>query len=65
MSIHSSLKTQGNLAVTRNVLTRAERIAKLYADGSFKPGDDSPIGLRKTSAKGHVPKVDLRTGDKG
>jgi small basic protein (TIGR04137 family) len=29
MSIHKSLKTQGKLVRTRNVLTRAERIALL------------------------------------
>jgi small basic protein (TIGR04137 family) len=59
MSIHSSLKTQGNLVVTRNVLTRAERIAKMYVAGSFTPEDDSALGLRKTLTKGHVPKVRL------
>lgn len=57
MSIHSSLKTQGNLAVNRNVLTRAERIAKLVEAGSLDPQKDSALGLRKTSARGAVPPI--------
>jgi small basic protein (TIGR04137 family) len=57
MSIHASLKTQGNLAVTRNVLKRSERVAKLYSDGKIDPNKDAAIGLPKTHPKGKIPKI--------
>ena len=48
MSLHSSLKTtSGALNQHRNVLTRAERIAKLSDEGSFTEGESSPLGIVK------------------
>ncbi|MFG0251857.1 MAG: small basic protein [Phycisphaerales bacterium JB038] len=60
MSIHASLKTQGNLAVNRNVLTRAERVAKLVDKGKLDPNTDAAIGLPKTSVKGDIPKITFK-----
>jgi len=48
MSLHSSLKTQGNLSGKRSVMKRAERLEKLVEDGKFKTGKQSPLGLPKT-----------------
>lgn len=48
MSLDPSLKIKGNLAGTRSVLTRAERIAKLMEDKKFDPKKDKVLGLRKT-----------------
>ncbi len=50
MSLDRSLKTSGNLATNRSVLTRAERIAKLTADKKFDPKKDKALGLPKTLA---------------
>jgi len=47
MSLDASLKTGGGLAGHRNVLTRAERIAKLKELGEFKEDDSAALGLRK------------------
>lgn len=48
MSLHSSLKTtSGALNQHRNVLTRAERIAKLTDEGRFTEGETSPLGIVK------------------
>lgn len=47
MSLDSSLKIGGGLAGHRNVLTRAERIAKLQELGEFTEDDSSALGLRK------------------
>lgn len=47
MSLDSSLKTGGGLAGHRNVLTRAERIAKLQQLGEFDADSGDPLGLRK------------------
>lgn len=47
MSLDPSLKTGGGLAGHRNVLTRAERIAKLQSNGEFKEGESTALGLRK------------------
>ncbi len=48
MSIHSSLKTQsGALNQHRNVLTRAERIAKLTLESGFDPKSRSALNLVK------------------
>ena len=50
MSLHRSLKvTAGALNQHRNVLTRAERIAKLTEQERFRAGDDSPLGLVKVA----------------
>ncbi|MEO0511986.1 MAG: small basic protein [Planctomycetota bacterium] len=48
MSIDRSLKTSGNLASVRSVMTRAERIEKLKTDGKFDPKKNVPLGLPKT-----------------
>ncbi len=39
MSIHGSFNSQGGFAAHRNVLSRAERIERLKADGRWKQGD--------------------------
>lgn len=50
MSLHRSLRTQpGALNQHRNVLTRAERIARLLQRDRFDPAKDSPIGLVKVA----------------
>lgn len=50
MSLHRSLKTKpGALNEHRNVLTRAERIARLLEQGRFQPDRDSPLGLVKVA----------------
>ena len=49
MSIDRSLKTQGSLVRHRNVLTRAERVAKLVEDEKFDIDGDSPTGLPKVA----------------
>ena len=48
MSLDASLKTKGNLASHRNVLTRNERIEKLKATTSFDPKAKPVLGLPKT-----------------
>ncbi|HOA74554.1 MAG TPA: small basic protein [Phycisphaerae bacterium] len=48
MSIDRSLKTAGNLARHRNVLTRAERIVKLKDLERWDEGK-SPFGLPKVA----------------
>jgi small basic protein (TIGR04137 family) len=48
MSIHPSLKTKsGALNQHRNVLTRAERVAKLTLEHGFDPEKKSALGLVK------------------
>ena len=49
MSIDRSLKTAGNLARHRNVLTRAERIAKLKDLESWSEESNSVFGLPKVA----------------
>ncbi len=50
MSLHRSLKTQpGALNEHRNVLTRAERIARLVDQDRFRMDDDSPLNLPKVA----------------
>lgn len=49
MSLDASLKSGGGLARHRNVLTRAERVAKLAAGGEFNMDSDNPLGLRKVA----------------
>ncbi len=49
MSLDSSLKTGGGLAKHRNVLTRAERIARLTDQEKFDMEGDSPLGLPKVA----------------
>jgi small basic protein (TIGR04137 family) len=47
MSIDKSLKIKGKLARTRNVMTRAERIAQMEEKRTWKEGD-RVLGLPKT-----------------
>lgn len=46
MSIHKSLKLGNQLARARNVHTRAERMAKMIAEGNLQE-EDSVFGLPK------------------
>ena len=48
MSLDRSLKTAGNLAGKRSVMTRAERVEKLRGDKKFDMKKDTPLGLPKT-----------------
>ena len=48
MSLDPSLKPKGGNFGHRNVLTRAERLAKLSKQGEHKAGDN-PLGLRKVA----------------
>ncbi len=67
MSIHRSLKTtSGSLNQHRNVLTRAERIAKLSSEERFDPSKDSPLGIVKVrSIKATVSKKKKTAGEEG
>ncbi len=57
MSLHRSLKTKPSaLDQHRNVLTRAERIARLSEDERFDPESDSPFGLVKVGNRQIVTK---------
>ena len=61
MSLDRSLKTDGSLTKHRNVLTRAERVAKLAAAGKFDLSKDDPVGIpkvlnRRVAAGGKKPK---------
>ena len=50
MSLHRSLRARPSaLNLHRNVLTRAERIARLTERDRFDPKDDSPLGLVKVA----------------
>jgi len=52
MSVHKSLKIRGMLARTRNVMSRAERIAMMEQNRTWHDGD-AVYGLPKTK----VPKI--------
>ena len=55
MSLHSSLKTGGNLSSHRNVLTRNERIERLKESKGYDPKAKPVLGLQKTgNRKGKV-----------
>ena len=57
MSLHRSLKTKPSaLDQHRNVLTRAERIARLSEEEKFDPENDSPLGLVKVGNRQIVTK---------
>jgi small basic protein (TIGR04137 family) len=61
MSLDRSLKSAGTMGGHRNVLTRAERIAKLKGDNRFTAGQDDPmylpkVGNRKTGGGKKVKK---------
>ena len=47
MSLDSSLKIGSKLGSHRNVLTRAERVAKMVEKGTFKTDGGNPVGLPK------------------
>lgn len=47
MSLDSSLRSAAGLTRHRNVLTRAERVAKLAAAGKFDMDKDTPLGMAK------------------
>ena len=47
MSIDRSLKTASSLIRHRNVLSRAERVAKLTETGKFDTSTGDPLGLPK------------------
>jgi len=49
MSMDPSLKAGGGMIRHRNVLTRAERIAKLKDRKKFDPSGDDPLGLPKVA----------------
>ncbi|MDX1564493.1 MAG: small basic protein [Phycisphaeraceae bacterium] len=51
MSLDQSLKISGGLAKHRNVLSRAERIAKLTEEGRFDPETSEPTGLPKVISR--------------
>ncbi|MHC5019063.1 MAG: small basic protein [Planctomycetota bacterium] len=50
MSIHKSLKLGNQLARARNVHTRAERMAKMIAEGKLSD-EDSVFGLPKLKVR--------------
>jgi small basic protein (TIGR04137 family) len=62
MSLDSSLKTGGGLQRHRNVLTRAERIAKLKDNDKFDADAKKDIreGGKKITKPLHLPKVGNR-----
>ncbi len=49
MSLDRSLKAGGALDKHRNVLTRAERVAKLTSVSKFDMEKDSPLGMVKVA----------------
>ena len=51
MSLDRTLKLKGELAGSRSVLSRAERIARLANEGKFDPEKDNPLGLPKVKVK--------------
>lgn len=51
MSVHRSLKSNGQIAAKRNVLKRYERINQLQEEGRWKAGD-KVLGLPKTKVLG-------------
>ncbi|MBU3683222.1 MAG: small basic protein [Phycisphaerales bacterium] len=70
MSLHRSLKTKsGALNQHRNVLTRAERIAKLSEEDRFNASKQSALGLVKVRsikvAAGKKPKKAEAEGAEG
>ena len=49
MSLDRSLKAGSSLAQHRNVLTRAERVARLTQNNEFDTATGRPLGLRKVA----------------
>ena len=65
MSLHRSLKTKpAALNQHRNVLTRAERIARLTEEERFAADTDSPLGLAKVGNRQLVTKKKKKEDDK-
>ena len=65
MSIDRSLRTKSSLERHRNVLTRAERVAKLMAEERY-PAEMSPLSLPKIAhrkAKAGKKKVKAETAE--
>jgi small basic protein (TIGR04137 family) len=67
MSLDRSLKISSSMGRHRNVLTRAERVAKLSLNGKFDMATGNPVGMpkvgnRKISA-GAKPKKEATEGD--
>ncbi|MCC7408683.1 MAG: small basic protein [Phycisphaeraceae bacterium] len=60
MSIDRSLRVGGGLARHRNVLSRAERIAKLSETGKFDPKAGDPLGLPKVANRKVVAKTEKK-----
>ena len=50
MSVDRSLKGSGGLTRHRNVLTRAERLAKLEDDGRWVEGESTILGMPKVTS---------------
>ncbi len=58
MSLHRSLRAKPSaLNLHRNVLTRAERIARLTAQNRFDPDEASPLGLGKVTNRAAAKKT--------
>lgn len=54
MSVDRSLRTKNTLVRHRNVLRRAERLAKLLDDGKFDEEKDSILGMPKVAHRKSV-----------
>ena len=66
MSLHRSLKTKpAALNQHRNVLTRAERIARLERAGRFTEEEDSPLHLLKVANRQVVTKKKKKEEEEG
>ncbi len=67
MSLDPSLRTSGGLSAHRNVLKRAERIAKMTEQGRFDSAKNNPMGLLKTGNRkvGGAKKVAKKEGEAG
>lgn len=69
MSLDASLRRGNLLSRHRNVLTRAERIAKLEADGKIEKGEQiyglPKVASRKISVGGKVKKKEEPADEKG
>lgn len=64
MSIDRSLKTASGLVRHRNVLSRAERVAKLTEKGAFDMTTGDPLGLPKVGNRKVVTGSKTKSKDK-
>ena len=64
MSIDRSLKTASSLVRHRNVLSRAERVARLVDKGTFDMATGDPLGLPKVGNRKVVTGSKTKTKDK-